>query len=63
MKYTQLFFPVSLSLRGEQRHREVNNVPRDTQLVSHRADLNPNLAATTMVSEYTASFCQLLWLI
>lgn len=40
MKYTQLFFPVSL--RGEQRHREVNNVPKDTQVVSHRADLNPN---------------------
>lgn len=42
MKYTQLFLPASLSLRGEQRHREVNNVPRDTQVVSHRADLNPN---------------------
>lgn len=40
MKYTQLFFPVSL--RGEQRHREVNIVPKDTQVVSHRADLNPN---------------------
>lgn len=33
----QLFFPVSAG--SQQRHREVNHMPKDTQAVSRRAEI------------------------